>query len=94
MSPQVWRVLRERSDANRRLYVRAWWLILGLILVVAAVFHALAADVFPTMFAFAVAVGVACWLLALLLAQGHYLLVSYFAQRAERRQADRPPAGR
>ena len=94
LSPQSWRLIRERSDAHRRLLVRAWWLFVVLILAVAAAFHALGSDVFPRIFAIAVALGAACWLLAVLWAQGAYLLVSYFAQRSERREADQPHADR
>ena len=94
LSVQAWRSIRDRSDANRRLHVRAWWLILSLILVVAAIFHALGSDVFPRIFAFAVALGLACWILTLAWAQGHYLLVNYFARRSERRAAEEAAAGR
>jgi len=62
--------------------------------VTAAIFHALGSDVFPRIFAFAVVLGFACWMLALAWAQGHYLLVSYFAQRSERREAQEAEAGR
>ena len=73
---------------------RTWKLILGLILVVAAIFHAFAADAFPWMFPFAVAMGLACWILVLAMTQAHYLLMCYFAKRSELRDATQPPPGR
>ncbi|HEV2292382.1 MAG TPA: hypothetical protein VGR35_00915 [Tepidisphaeraceae bacterium] len=94
VSPHVWRLTRDRADEQRRLLVRAWWLILGLILVVATIFHALGSDTFPWMFPFAVVLGIACWMLALAWAHGYYLLMRHCAKRSERREADRAAAGR
>ena len=87
--PTVWRQARDQSDQHRRLLVRAWWLILSLILVVATVFHALGSDAFPWMFPFAVALGIGCWMAALAWAHGYYLLMRYCANRSERREAGR-----
>ena len=68
----------------RRFLVRAWWLILGLILLVAAIFHSLGSDVLPQMFVFAVLVGVASWMSLLAWAHGYYLLMRYAANRSDR----------
>ena len=94
ISPQIWRLSRDRADGTRRLLVRAWWLIVALILVVAAIFHGLGADVFPWMFGFAVITGLGCWMLVLGWAQGYYLLMSYVAKRSDLREKDRAPTGR
>ena len=87
--PQVWRIARDRACEDRRLLVRAWWLILSLILVVAAIFHAIGSDVFPRVFVVAVGLGLACWLLVLAWSHGYYLFMSYFVRRNELREAKR-----
>jgi hypothetical protein len=89
VSPKIWGITRDRADEHRRLLVRAWWLILSLILVVAAIFHALVSDAFPWIFPFAAVAGIGCWMLALAWAHGYYLLMRYCANRSKRREAGR-----
>lgn len=81
ISPTTWLHVRKQAKEGRNLLVRAWALILVLILLVATAFHFLYSDVLPRVFAATTLLGVACWVGSVASAQLYYWIMSSLAER-------------